>query len=187
MAALAVAAVLLSVERATYVAIARWPDWFRALCARRRLGDPVAVVERLFYAFKAVQGGVFIGWWAAHGPLLPLAAPLGVRAVALAIIVVGQVLSAVVFYRLGRVGAFFGDRLGHRTAWCDGFPFSLIAHPQYVGAVLTIWGVFLLMRFPHDDWLLIPALETVYYAVGAVLEGTPPRRSGNSTRPPSFA
>jgi hypothetical protein len=25
-------------------------------------------------------------------------------------------------------------------------------------------------RFPHDDWYLLPVLETVYYAVGVGLE-----------------
>jgi hypothetical protein len=26
------------------------------------------------------------------------------------------------------------------------------------------------MRFPHADWFMLPALETVYYVVGAHLE-----------------
>jgi hypothetical protein len=47
-----------------------------------------------------------------------------------------------------------------------------VAHPQYVGAVLTIWGVFLIVRFPHGDWLVLPALETVYYALGARFESS---------------
>ena len=46
----------------------------------------------------------------------------------------------------------------------------MVAHPQYVGAVLTIWGFFLVMRFPHADWFLLPAVETVYYSVGAYFE-----------------
>jgi hypothetical protein len=40
-------------------------------------------------------------------------------------------------------------------------------------AVAAIRGVFLLLRFPHADWLLIPVVETAYYAVGATLEGRP--------------
>jgi methylene-fatty-acyl-phospholipid synthase len=135
----------------------------------------VAVVERLFYAFKLLQAGVFLAWCVAHDPLVSPVEPLAARALGLALIVTGQVLSVGVFYRLGRVGAFFGDRLGCPTRWCEGFPFSLAAHPQYVGAVLTIWGVFLLLRFPADDWFRIPLLETVYYWAGAVLEGRPPR------------
>jgi hypothetical protein len=74
------------------------------------------------------------------------------------------------FYRLGRVGAFFGSRLGHDVRWCRAFPFSLLAHPQYVGTVMTIWGFFLAMRFPREDWYVLPAIETVYYVVGGYLE-----------------
>jgi methylene-fatty-acyl-phospholipid synthase len=93
-----------------------------------------------------------------------------VLAIAGIAIVVGQVLNWSVFYRLGRIGAFFGDRLGYDVPWSREFPFTLLSHPQYVGAVLTIWGFFSIMRFPQTDWLVLPALETAYYLVGACLE-----------------
>jgi hypothetical protein len=178
--ALGVAAVLLALERATYVAIARWPDAFRAMCVRPRLariGKPVAIVERLFYAFKLLQAGVFLGWCVVHGSLLPTADTPPAVAIALVAITVGQFLNAAAFWRLGRTGAFFGDRLGYRVPWHEGFPFSFVAHPQYVGAVLTIWGVFVLLRYPHDDWFHLPVLETAYYAAGAILEGQPSTRT----------
>lgn len=45
-------------------------------------------------------------------------------------------------------------------------------HPQYVGAVLSIWGFFILLRYPEpDDWVTLPLLETAYYALGARFEG----------------
>ena len=75
-----------------------------------------------------------------------------------------------VLYRLGKVGVFYGNKFGHAIPWCRAFPFSLLKHPQYVGAVLTIWGFFLVMRFPHDDWYLLPTLETVYYVLGTYFE-----------------
>ena len=91
-------------------------------------------------------------------------------AVAAALMGFGQLLNFGVFYRLGAVGVFFGDRLGHAVPWCREFPFSWVSHPQYVGTVLTIWGLFLAVRFPQPDWFLLPVLETVYYALGARLE-----------------
>jgi hypothetical protein len=39
--------------------------------------------------------------------------------------------------------------LGHYIPWCTGFPFTVCAHPQYVGTVMSIWGVFLLFRYPE--------------------------------------
>jgi phosphatidyl-N-methylethanolamine N-methyltransferase len=35
---------------------------------------------------------------------------------------------------------------------------------------MTIWGVFLIARFPNPDWFVLPVLETAYYAIGARLE-----------------
>jgi methylene-fatty-acyl-phospholipid synthase len=179
--ALLIAGAVLSPERLCYIGIVRAPSGFRRWCARpwvARVGDPVAIVQRLFIGFKVVQLSLFIGWCYAHdgGWWRPSDQDRVVLAAATAAIVVGQFLVWTVFYRLGRVGVFYGDRLGHSVAWCHGFPFSLLSHPQYVGSVLTIWGFFLATRFPHDDWYLLPVLETVYYIVGAVLERPRERR-----------
>ncbi len=170
---LLIAALLLAVERVCYVWIARAPGSFRRWCARprvARLGEPVVVVRALFLAFKVVQGAVFLGWCLALGDGIPRPASGTVLAVGGVLMIAGQILSTLVFYRFVRVGIFFGDRLGYEVLWCHAFPFSLLAHPQYVGAVMTIWGVFLVTRFPHDDWLLLPALEIAYYVLGACLE-----------------
>jgi phosphatidyl-N-methylethanolamine N-methyltransferase len=72
-----------------------------------------------------------------------------------------------VFYRLGNIGVFYGN---HEVPWNHRFPFSIIDHPQYVGALLTIWGFFLVARFPRDDWLFLPVLEPAYYFAGAYFE-----------------
>jgi hypothetical protein len=172
---LLLAALLLAPERLCYAWIARRPWSFRRACAAPAvawIGPPVSVVASLFVAFKILQSAVFLFWLCVHpGGLLRLDSP-GLPALGLAgaLIAAGQVLSMGVFYRLGAVGVFFGDRLGHEVPWSREFPFSWIADPQYVGTVLTIWGVFLAARFPHPDWYLLPAVETVFYVVGAHLE-----------------
>ena len=68
---------------------------------------------------------------------------------------------------------------GHDVRWRYGFPFSWFRHPQYVGTVATIWGVFLALRWPHPDWIVLPLIETAYYVAGAWLEddATPPPSS----------
>jgi methylene-fatty-acyl-phospholipid synthase len=165
--ALAGAMVLLSLERLFYRWVWHRPRRFEAWCGGR---DPVDALARAMIGFKVVQLGVFIAWcfpvagsgWA-HGGVAALLA--GVL-----LIGVGQFLNVAVFRRLGRVGVFYGNRFGRPTLWCTGFPFSLLRHPQYVGASLSVWGFFLLFRFPHDDWFVLPAVETVYYALGAYLE-----------------
>jgi phosphatidyl-N-methylethanolamine N-methyltransferase len=91
-------------------------------------------------------------------------------AVGTASIVAGQFLNFSVFYRLGKIGVFYGNTFGYVIPWCREFPFSLLKHPQYVGALLSIWGFFLTMRFPYDDWYILPALQTAYYVLGAYFE-----------------
>jgi methylene-fatty-acyl-phospholipid synthase len=172
---LLVAAGLLAIERACYVGIVRSPGAFRRRCARpwlARFGEPVDIVRKLFYGFKALQFAVFAGWCWIHGrPVLPSAdGRVAVLVVGGILIVAGQLLNVSVFYRLGSVGVFYGNILGHEVSWCRELPFSVLAHPQYVGTVLSIWGFFLALRFPGDDWFVLPALETVYYVVGARLE-----------------
>jgi len=169
------AALLLSLERLAYVVIWRAPERFHSVCDRAgpSLEDPVAALEALFLLFKTIQIGVFVWWCWAFGPLPPFMwggrlVPVSAGAL---LVTAGQALNASVFFRLGRVGVFYGSRFGRYVPWCRRFPFSWFEHPQYVGAVLSIWGVFLVMRFPADDWLALPVLETVYYLAGARAEG----------------
>jgi phosphatidyl-N-methylethanolamine N-methyltransferase len=171
----AVAAVLLSLERICYVWAWRGTGSFLAFCASPAVSglgeEPVAVLERLFYAFKALQLGVFASWFLVHGQgsLWPTA-ELPQCILGTLVIAVGQTLNLAVFFRLGRTGVFYGNRFGHSLPRCEQFPFSILRHPQYVGTVLSIWGLFLMMRFPHGDWFVLPMLETIYYVVGSHLE-----------------
>jgi phosphatidyl-N-methylethanolamine N-methyltransferase len=170
-----VAAALLSIERICYVWVWRHPDSFRRFCAVSIVdpfGAPVAALQKLFYCFKAIQLAVFFAWclFFANGSLSAGSGGMFPFALAGILIATGQVLNFGVFWRLGEVGVFYGNRFGYEIAWSQDFPFSVLKHPQYVGALLSIWGFFLAMRFPHPDWILLPLLETVYYALGAYLE-----------------
>jgi methylene-fatty-acyl-phospholipid synthase len=167
------AAVLLSLERICYVFAWHRPEAFRRMGCRVGLGrDGVTALERAFYAFKVVQVAVCAGWclWYSRGE--PLAMSSSDEAILLGglLIVAGQTLNFLAAWRLGRIGMFYGVRFGHRVARCDKFPYSVLAHPQYFGTVTTIWGVFLALRFPHPDWVVLPFLESVYYLVASYLE-----------------
>ncbi len=173
--AVLLAAVLLSFERLTYFCISHYPDSWRTLCERPILGvlgGPVVVLQKLFYVFKVVQIAVFFGWCSLFSSgLIPW--PTGTAlstAIGVLLLVAGMILNLSVFYRLGNTGVFYGKQLGFDVPWIEGFPFSLFKHPQYIGTLASIWGFFLIMRFPHEDWLVLPVLETAYYAVGAYYE-----------------
>ena len=167
------AAILLALERIAYVWVWRYPRSFSALCALFSDGppEPVMVLERLFNFFKVIQISVFLAWCYFHpNPYLWLPESMVPLTAGATLVVVGQVLNLSVFYRLGSVGVFYGNRFGYEVPWCTEFPFSLMVHPQYAGALLSIWGLFLALQFPRADWYAIPALESVYYALGAYFE-----------------
>jgi methylene-fatty-acyl-phospholipid synthase len=171
-------AVLLSVERIAYVVIWRDPAAFKRWSTRPAmawLGSPVDLLLLLFIGFKLLQLTVFVGWHVAlgDGTLWPSSREPAVVAVGAILIVAGQALNLSVFRTLGKIGVFYGNRLGYTVSWCRRFPFSWFEHPQYVGTVIAIWGIFIVMRFPAPDWMLVPLLETVYYAAGAHLEQDP--------------
>jgi methylene-fatty-acyl-phospholipid synthase len=165
-----VAAAILVVERLTYFAVWHWPAWFDRLC-RERLRSPVDALASLFILFKFIQLAVFVGWCLVHdGRLIPGHRSAGVLWASAALLCAGQALNVSVFRSLGRTGVFYGARFGYDVPWQGRFPFSWFDHPQYVGALLTIWGFFVLTRFPAPDWTALPLLETVYYAFGAYFE-----------------
>ena len=166
-------AVLLSLERLTYAAVWRAPNAFRRWSERHtRDGSAIDALAMRFVGFKVLQAGVFVAWCLLHnsGSLTPYSSDLRVLLGGGLLIAAGQALNMSVFRALGKIGVFYGNRLGHYVPWQRTFPFTWFDHPQYVGTVLTIWGCFVLMRFPAHDWVFVPALETVYYAIGAWFE-----------------
>lgn len=168
-------ALLLSVERLAYYWISNHSDQWLRVCEKpaiAAIGTPTEVVHRLFYGFKIIQVGVFLGWCVYFGQsALPLpTASLGALVLGGLLVAAGMVLNFSVFQRLGATGVFYGRELGQDVPWVQGFPFSAMRHPQYIGTVLAIWGFFVVMRYPCPDWYVLPLLETAYYIVGAHYE-----------------
>ena len=171
----AACAALLAIERLVY-----WFAWTRPQRFRKWVrgtsvlpyDDPVQALRALFYAFKCIQAAVLLAWcswFAEHAIPLPTA-PLPFLAMGVLLILFGQVLNFSVMGRLGTEGVFYGNRFGRDVEWQTGFPFSLYPHPQYLGALLSVWGFMLAMRYPNPDWIVLPVISTVYYALGARLE-----------------
>ena len=116
-----------------------------------------------------------------NGSLVAFGGSLTWLAAAMLLMALGQILNLSVFYRLGRNGVFYGDKCGYSMPRCRAFPFSLFRHPQYVGTVASIGGFFIFMRFPHDDWFILPTVQTLFYAIGVYLEQA---EAHNPYRPP---
>jgi protein-S-isoprenylcysteine O-methyltransferase Ste14 len=52
-----------------------------------------------------------------------------------------QVLNVAIYRAIGRAGVYYGFKLRSPVPWHTGFPFNVVSHPQYVGSILTVWGM----------------------------------------------
>src|SRR4030095_1436674 len=112
-----------------YVLIWREPDTFKRWSMRRHLaalGGPVELLMLLFLGFKVIQIAVFVAWHLmfGDGTLWPHSRDPRVVGAGALLIALGQALNVSVFSRLGRVGVFYGNRLGYTVSWCRRFPFT---------------------------------------------------------------
>lgn len=166
----------LSLERVTYYLVWRHPAAFMTLCERplaARLGEPVDVLQKAFYLFKVLQLVVFAAWcfvFETRGLVPRPTEHVGALLAGALLIAFGQTLNALVFRELGKTGVFYGNRFGHEVPWSESFVFAIFRHPQYVGAALSVWGFFLVMRYPEPDWLVLPAAQTLLNVVSAAHE-----------------
>lgn len=87
----------------------------------------------------------------------------------------GQVLNFAVYNALGADGVCYGFLFGKDIPWVTGFPFNIgIRHPQYVGAVISLWGFFMIFVTPKTLGPSIAGalLISVYYTlIGKMEEG----------------
>ena len=155
------AAALLSLERLCYIYISRAPERFRRFCTGRQwriLGSRSMSYGSSSMALRGFNSPCFSGGAMSmdEGSLSPTGRGILPLAIGRALIVAGQMLNCGVFYRLGKVGVFYGNKLGYDIPWSRAFPFSWFKHPQYVGTVWSIWGFFLIMRFPHTIGICSP-------------------------------
>ena len=68
------------------------------------------------------------------------------------------------------VGVFYGDRFDHQGPWCRGVSLLIVQTSAICRHAALHLGFFLVVCFPHDDWYLLPLLETGYYTLSAYFE-----------------
>ena len=71
---------------------------------------------------------------------------------------------------IGKEGVYYGEKLGRKVPWCTSFPFSVVSHPQYVGSVLSIWGVLTLVQAqgPATIWTIAYYWTGLYVVTGLI-------------------
>lgn len=155
---------------------------------RERLGiravPPYKVFARAAHAIKLFQLASLLAYLHAIGfisrpefALREILAALNPYKLLLALelIAFGQLLNAAVYARIGESGVYYGVRLeGPRVPWCHSFPFDLLSHAQYTGAVLTEWGLLALLTTEYTTTYAFPQVTALtvfcFYAFSSYAE-----------------
>eukprot|EP00878_Enallax_costatus_P008331 GHUV01008709.1.p2 GENE.GHUV01008709.1~~GHUV01008709.1.p2 ORF type:complete len:196 (+),score=8.20 GHUV01008709.1:519-1106(+) len=84
----------------------------------------------------------------------------------------GQSLNVGIFQAIGHDGVYYGFKLGKQIPWVTGWPFDTVSHPQYVGSVLSIWGMLALVwgQAPAAPLATLAVYWTSIYIITAVQE-----------------
>ncbi|KAG8465894.1 hypothetical protein KFE25_005464 [Diacronema lutheri] len=183
--ALAVYAAVLGPERLVYGFVYHYTPSFRRLAGLGKSGKAdLTIMHTLVSSFKVVQIcavasdlGPKLKWTLPLGALLADDASIARLAVGLALVAFGQLLNVSIYWAIGSVGVHYGHQLGHDVPWCTGWPFTWLSNPQYIGVVLTFWGIYLALAPAWTDvaWFTIPLVISFWYfwSINLLEAGTP--------------
>merc|ERR1712000_401470 len=101
-----------------------------------------------------------------------------IYAVAIVLIIVGQVLNLQVYQALGKTGVYYGNRFNKQVPWVQGWPFNYISNPQYIGVILTLIGGFVWL--PSN--FIISGIISYIYLIFVESRVPPTRRMPSSLK-----
>uniref|UniRef100_A0A383V562 phosphatidyl-N-methylethanolamine N-methyltransferase n=1 Tax=Tetradesmus obliquus TaxID=3088 RepID=A0A383V562_TETOB len=143
----------------------------------KRECQPAAAQQQQKHSMSSVlQFSVILLWFASlrrSGLCLDLAAiSLPQWLAFLLLACYGQSLNVGIFQAIGHDGVYYGFKLGKVIPWVNGWPFDSVSHPQYVGSVLTVWGLVALVwgQAPAAALGIMAGFWTLVYVVTAVQE-----------------
>jgi methylene-fatty-acyl-phospholipid synthase len=125
--------------------------------------------------YAGMQFSSTLNWYVLNRPagVDVLAIPPLAWLAALLLVGCGQALNIGIFNAIGSSGVYYGSKLGHDIPWVEGFPFNVVRHPQYVGSVMTVWGLAALVWTQAPAGLgLLAAYWTVLYIITGWMESS---------------
>jgi protein-S-isoprenylcysteine O-methyltransferase Ste14 len=122
--------------------------------------NEVRFISTMCLFFKMYQAGIFYLYFITYG------IHLNFNLLGTLLILKGQLLNLYCFYLLKEEGIFYGNQYNKQLPWITTFPYNVIQNPQYVGVVISIWG----MWFNTTDPYTIPMISSVLYYIGGKVE-----------------
>lgn len=155
-------ALLLSLERIFYYYFGHYPELLNSL--KKQLGiSPPHVIQKFCVFFKFIQFYIFyVDIINDLGGFNTCCYNAFILSLTLLMISYGQYLNYLVFDKLGVYGTFYGNVYGYDCRWVTEFPYSVFRHPQYVGVLLCIIGLYL-PWYQQEKWFYIPLIEFFLY------------------------
>lgn len=167
----------LSTPHVFYYILWTSPQLWLSFCEKNKLGRPVKAFSTTAHFIKLQQAVCFAWWYVeAIGYEFPNDPSVLVKQIitylssmniirlifSVELILLGQLFNGAVYQTIGESGVYYGVKFGEPVPWVFGFPFSVMGHPQYRGATISIWGfVFFLAT--------VVSISKGIYAIGCVL------------------
>ena len=80
----------------------------------------------------------------------------------------GQILNTSVYYKLGKVGVYYGNLFGYNIPRCTTFPFDMINHPQYTGCIMSLISIALI--YPYIEVITFCSFWSSLYIITSAIE-----------------
>ena len=111
---------------------------------------------------KLLQVGMVIRLLFPYTPVLSYFIPK------VTLVIVGQVLNASVYHKLGLTGVYYGNRFGLDIPRVTSFPFNIVDNPQYTGCILTLMGT--MCFYPYREIVYFCSYWIALYKVTGFIE-----------------
>lgn len=155
-----------------------YPDKYKNLCENKKK-DPIKMYAYTSFSIKVIQIIFMISMATYYkGPEVLLMDLTNLSPsrwlVSFLLISIGQTLNFCVYNKIGLDGVYYGFKLGRQVDWVEGFPFNIgTRHPQYVGAILSWWGLFNMFissSFLYNGYMMLCLMTCSIYLAVAVVE-----------------
>ena len=147
---------LLSPERIFYIMVNYNPQVVTKFFHK----NEVRFISTMCLFFKMYQAGIFYLYFVKYDINFKFSL-LGTL-----LILKGQLLNLYCFYLLKEEGIFFGNQYNKKLPWITTFPYNVMQNPQYIGVIISIWG----MWFNTTDPYTISMISSVLYYIGGKVE-----------------
>ena len=110
--------------------------------------SPIFLMTLLSLLQKLIQISLIINYSIQNNTLIPYVSNFNIYNFIL--ITIGQILNISVYYKIGIIGVYYGNKLGYNLPWITTFPYNIgINNPQYIGCILTLFGLYPLLSIEY--------------------------------------